>query len=124
MDIEKEKELATSFPKLYEQLMFGFECEDGWFEIIKDLSIKLEKLAKELPEGTENPLRVTTVKEKYGTLSFYTNWCTDAMDEVIEEACDRSGVTCEICGNPGTLQKQDGWWMVRCKECTGPTLPF
>jgi hypothetical protein len=103
--------------------MFGFECGDGWFELLKDLieEIKgiLEKMgsfmAIDLDDGI--PFKVDQVKEKYGTLRFYTNWTTDEIGAAIDRAEDRSGITCDECGKPGKLGKRGGWMATNCKEC-------
>lgn len=54
-----------------ENLMpFGFECGDGWFLPIRDLSIKLE--AHNIMLKPFNlKIEATQVKEKYATLRFY-----------------------------------------------------
>lgn len=57
MRLELENKLCKDFPLLYrgrkkslqESLMgFGFECEDGWYELLYDLSSKLEPLIKKI----------------------------------------------------------------------------
>ncbi len=77
-----------------ENLMrFGFSCGDGWFQLIWDLCEKLEKIDKELI--------ATQVKEKYGTLRFYTSggkeekW--EEVNAAIIEAENLSAHTWEMC---------------------------
>lgn len=54
-----------------ENLMpFGFECGDGWFLPIRDLSIKLEAHNIML-KPFKLKIEATQVKEKYATLRFY-----------------------------------------------------
>jgi len=60
--------------------------------------------------------RASQVKEKFGTLRFYMTHTTDKMDKLIGEAEKLSEVTCENCGEPGTL-RQDGWWRTLCDKC-------
>lgn len=111
--------LWNSFPKLYrgkdlslmESLIpFGFECEDGWFMILWNLSKELENI-NNLNLGYT--IEATQVKEKYGGLRFYVSGYNDAVSTLINRAEHQSYRTCEICGSPGRLN--DGSWkMVRC----------
>lgn len=88
-----------------------FECDDGWFSLIYDLSYKLEKEIEKLPED-ERPI-ATQIKEKFGTLRFYMSSETDEMSKLIEQAELKSATICEKCGDFGEL-RQDGWWKVLC----------
>ena len=98
-------DLYCPSPK-YSNMFFGVEVGDGWFELIKELSAKL------------NPLGVVAsqVKEKYGTLRFYVYHGTDEAFDLIDEAEDKSATICELCGEPGKLYSE-GWCVTRCKEC-------
>jgi hypothetical protein len=55
------------------------------------------------------------VKEKFGTLRFYTNATDDYIRGAISMAEAMSLTTCEECGNPGQ-SNSTGWLRVRCKE--------
>jgi hypothetical protein len=112
--------LIKNYPLLYKEGMY-FECQDGWFDLINDVSLKLEKLIdtfrKEYPE---HPIEIVPyaiqVKEKYGTLRFYMSTETDAMSDVINEAEERSYNTCETCGKAGRI-RQGAWVMTLCDDC-------
>ena len=119
MNAEHTKYLLDNFPKLYRDyggdmmrtcMAWGFECRDGWFELIKELSEKLE------PHG----IVATQVKEKYGGLRFYVGGIpTDVADEMydyIDEAEDKSYEICEQCGQPGNCN-EGGWLTTLCDEC-------
>lgn len=60
--------------------------------------------------------RASQVKEKFGTLRLYVSSWTDEMADVIREAEKKSEVTCEHCGQPGTL-RTDGWYFTFCDTC-------
>lgn len=110
-------ELRKEFPSLYEKV--GFECGIGWCDILRDLSIKIQSHMKCCPDYMgEDPLQfyVTQVKEKYGTLRFYCENACEHMDVYIDEAEERSGKTCEECGDTGTL-RGDSWLKIRCDRC-------
>ena len=55
------------------------------------------------------------IKEKFGTLRFYTSGGDDYTDGVIRMAEAMSGSTCETCGNPGTTGGK-GWIKTACEE--------
>jgi ribosomal protein S27E len=74
----------------------------------------IEQIQKE-KEKIIDPIRVTQVKEKFGTLRFYTNCHNNKIDNYITFAEQISEVTCEICGAPGTIN-DGGWLKVRCQK--------
>lgn len=122
---EFDERLCQEFPNLYgdrngdktQTLMcWGFSHGDGWFNIIYELSQKLEAAILKLPEEERASYRAVQVKEKFGTLRFYmSNW-TDEMVEAIREAEERSVSTCEGCGAPGELRK-GSWVHTYCDAC-------
>ena len=69
--------LIKTYTPLYEYCPI-FECEDGWFELIKELSAELLKIIDE----TDCSCRASQVKEKYGTLRFYMDTETDEMSKL------------------------------------------
>lgn len=56
----------------------------------------------------------TQVKEKFGTLRFYTEGGDEYCGGVISMAEAISGVTCERCGNPGKTNNS-GWLKTLCE---------
>lgn len=98
-----------------------FECSAGWTDLLAAVFTWLEEVA---PHHEWSP---SQIKEKYGTLRFY--WHGDLPehgDEIIEAAEHVSGHVCEVCGAPGTLRDQQGWWTTRCHEHKrgDPSWPF
>lgn len=115
MDIEKDRALCAAFPKLYAErdlppqlscMSFGFECGDGWYQIIWDLSTKLAPF----------DVVVAQVKEKFGLLRIYLNSYPDGVDDILAWAEEQSGITCEDCGNAGK-RRPGGWIRTLCDEC-------
>ena len=79
MNAEHTKSLWESFPILYKGryetlrtslIPFGFECGDGWYYPIQELSAKLEGI-NALLRKHKVYIQAVQVKEKYGTLRFY-----------------------------------------------------
>ena len=118
MKRELDKKLFDRFsffkPKksLMESLMgFGFECDDGWFDIIYSLCEEVEKVVKDIEE-----FEVIQVKEKFGSLRFYTNFSNDEIHKLVGEASKKSQRTCEICGKEGILCDKNSWVKTLCEE--------
>ena len=122
MNQEFTDRLFEKYPELYagkdlpltQNLMsFGFECGDGWYQIINALSWGLTQLIK---QGQTN-LRAVQVKQKWGTLRYYINGSSKEANALIEMAEILSGVTCEACGSIKDVKPTKGWITYLCKNC-------
>jgi len=104
-------------PKTQTAMCWGFDCGNGWYQLLKEAVLKLEPLivaeiAKD-PEGAKfGYYRASQVKEKYGTLRFYLYGETDEMSAVIRKAERQSARTCETCGKPGKVRGR--WFYTSC----------
>ena len=118
---ELQEELYRKYPKLYRQhtlpmqqtcMCWGFCCGDGWYDLIDNLSEKLEAYG--------GKVEAVQVKEKFGGLRFYLGAIdSEYADEIykhVEEAERLSYKTCEQCGKPGST-KGGGWVRTLCDEC-------
>lgn len=124
MSPELDERLCKRFPLLYADrhadmsgtcMCWGFECGDGWYEIIERLSSKLEKAIAALPAEERGEYRAVQVKEKYGTLRFYMTAETREMEKCIVDAERESAFTCEACGAAGKGRGM-GWLYTACEE--------
>jgi len=91
-------------------MAFGFECGDGWYKLIDKLSAKIYKYINRVQQ--EN-FYVIQVKEKFGTLRFYTSWEDKLISKYIQDAEKESAKTCETCGAKGKLYAK-GWYVTSC----------
>ena len=125
MKQELDEYLCKVFPKIFAErnlpmqetaMCWGFDCGDGWFNIINHLCQNIQHHIdwKNKKEETVTQVVVSQVKEKYGTLRFYYSGGDDAIDGMVRMAESMSGVTCEQCGNPGT-QNEGGWITTLCE---------
>jgi len=80
----------------------------GWSKII-------DMLYDELP--IPKKIQVYQVKEKFGGLRFYISGATKEQYAIIDKAEHMSEITCEQCGEPGTVKKDGYWLMCRCDKC-------
>ena len=122
---ELTEKLYNDFPDLYEQrswsihescMPWGFECGDGWFDLIYKLSKDLMAVSKKV--------RAVQVKEKFGGLRFYFSYSgnvTKATDDkvwkLIGTAEDESYKTCEYCGSKENVKQTPGWIITLCGDC-------
>jgi hypothetical protein len=85
-----------------------FECNSGWYPLLKDLIVDLIEL------GWDK--QICQVKEKFGGLRFYIYEGSDEMHERISKAENDSYQTCEVTGKPGQLRTDLGWIETLCDE--------
>jgi len=132
MKQEYDTYLCTTFPKMFVNrykpmtettMCWGFECGDGWFNIINQLCANIQHHIDWRNRKNElNPnqpivsqVTVDQVKEKFGTLRFYYTGGDDYIDGLVSMAEAMSGVTCEVCGNPGSTLGR-GWLTTLCEK--------
>lgn len=119
MTPENTQKLFDAFPRLYRgrikspqesSMALGFDCGDGWFDLIWRLSQVIEYIARHEgrdPCGDAWP-EAMQVKQKAGLLRFYLRNSSESMDVVIENAEIASTRTCELCSRLGS-----------CLSCSG-----
>jgi len=109
----KYAELMQKYP--FFQKLSRIECGEGWYGLIKNLCAELEKLT------LGSSFQVVQVKQKNGALRFYVENVPDSKKKVayslIQEAENRSLLTCEECGNPGRLVIKKLLLKTRCPSC-------
>lgn len=96
--------------------LFGFQCGDGWYDIIDSLAEYIERQPVDM--------QVVQVKEKFGMLRFYYT-ITNSEDEgyshmingAVQFAKEISAHVCEECGDNGEHRKDGGWFRTRCDSC-------
>lgn len=98
-------------------MSYGFCCGDGWYDIIWKLCEDIEKELEVAEPDVKENFDVFQVKEKFGTLRFYTDNSNDKINQLILEAEARTSVTCESCGKTGITKRNNGWIRTLCSEC-------
>ena len=123
MNADNERRLREAFPALYrKELPFGFECGDGWFGILWELSESLDAESKATgnpPDSDRYPYAVQ-VKSKFCMLRWYGENLNEAMDALIEAASARASTSCETCGARGRLWVRRRWYRVCCDTHVPP----
>lgn len=112
MSPENTQRLFEGFPNLYRgrhksaqesSMHWGFECGDGWFDLLWNLSQAIEDEARKLGLDAQSGSwpEASQVKQKGGALRFHLEHATAAMEALIDEADLGAQRTCEECGAQG-----------------------
>lgn len=131
MTPELDRYLCEKYPKIFKNrdgsimetcMAWGFECGDGWFNIIDALCKEIQRYvdwkSRNLVEEEKEQLQVVAdqVKEKFGTLRFYYHGGDDTVHGMISMTEAISSRICEGCGNSGQLRAA-GWYRTLCDTC-------
>jgi hypothetical protein len=111
MTMPPEERDLLALHSRYEKAIASFECGSGWTDLLDAVFLQLHNTC------TEREWFPSQIKEKYGSLRIY--WHGDLPevgDQIICAAEHLSAHICEICGAPGSLRRDNGWWSTRCKE--------
>jgi hypothetical protein len=111
MSPDLTQKLLDKYPKLFSnQHFWGFECGDGWYDI-------LDHLCGAITEYTHDPdeIYVDQIKEKFGRLRFYLSREDDVIHGMVTLAEYMSGHTCEVCGNRGET-RGGSWFVTLCDK--------
>ena len=90
---------------------WGFECGDGWYDLIDSLCLNLQHATK---NGAPQVV-ARQVKEKLGGLRFCADGASDEQAGMMQLAESMSARICEVCGNRGKLLRNGGT-RTRCAE--------
>lgn len=97
----------------------------NWYnKLYKSLSEADKRVEEDIARQAFRPvppkmpqIQFTQVKEKFGELRLYTNYCGGYVDGVIDMASRMSQCTCEACGQPGKMRGM-GWYYTACDQHT------
>jgi hypothetical protein len=123
---ELDKNLCEKYPKIFADrhkpmtetcMCWGFECGDGWYNILDQLCNNIQHYLdwKNRKEEIVPQVVAEQVKEKFGTLRFYYRGGDDYIEGMVRMADSMSGVLCEECGATGK-QRSSGWIRTLCDE--------
>lgn len=98
--------------------MFGFECGDGWYDILELLIGQIDHYFTHKYKGVPEGFAIVQVKEKFGGLRFYVDGGDDVVYELIRFAENLADRTCEYCGSNQNIMRSQGWIITACESCT------
>ena len=103
MDSHKTNELYEKFSHLYRErtaplessgMGWGFQCENGWYKIIYEMSKKIDKIST---EGEHAPAISLVSKHEDGTLYVAVSNITPPVADIVTRVTEQSRLTCEFC---------------------------
>jgi len=129
---ELDSSLVAKYPKMFQNryksmqetaMCWGFECGDGWYNILNSLCANIQSHIDWKQEQKEKYNRgdgcpqvvVDQVKEKFGGLRFYYHGGDNVVDGMVRMAESWAACTCETCGESGTL-RGGGWIRTLCDK--------
>ena len=132
MDSHKTNELYEKFPHLYRErtaplesskMAWGFQCENGWYKIIYEMSKKIQRISK---EGDFAPAIREVSKNQDGALHVEVRNLSPPVADIITAAQEASRLTCEFCSySPaflrGVANNLEGH--IACGRCVGKEGP-
>ena len=132
MDSQKTNELYEKFPHLYRErtaplesshMGWGFQCENGWYKIIYDMSKKIDKIST---EGEHAPAISLVSRHKDGTLYVAVSNITPPVADIVTTATEQSRLTCEFCAyTPAFVRTTKGpvKGHIACGRCLRKATP-
>jgi len=112
--------LVKKYPKFFKKhkenkiYHFGFECENGWFNILNIMFRGLNSYCK--TNNIEYP-QLAQVKEKFGTLRVYFRGIKDENIYYITSFAENISMhTCEKCGDKGSMRSDLSWVRTLCDK--------
>jgi hypothetical protein len=121
MSPELEQQLYTEFPLLFRRRLVdtpyltcgwkGIACKDGWFDLIRNLSLNLVEYSK---QHYLDPVFLE-LKSRHGMLKLEIDCDDENIKKLCQQAYDDSAHICEVCGEPGELSYDAPYGIeVRC----------
>ncbi len=112
MNTNLKQSLKAEFPQFFEKVSYGFDCGDGWFELLKRTCQKI----KDLNPSPE--FRFLQIKEKFGGLRLYVHEANEQIGHILSDAENQSVTICESCGTTEDVTVGGVSWMkTYCKGC-------
>jgi hypothetical protein len=120
MHHEKTERLFREFPDLFqrEQLIHGFECQDGWFELIRTLAVRIREYQTQCSDLGD--FGIVRVMQKMGGLRINIRGGDVVIHGLIGEVLEASRSICELDGEPaaGLFVCAPHWFRYLCENCS------
>lgn len=118
-----QQQIYDKYPKIFVQhswsmtktcMCWGLCIGNGWYHLIDELC---QRIQNNVDARGIRQIEAIQVKEKYGSLCFYTNYHDDEISRFIRDAEHKAANTCSKCSKMGIARDDDGWLDVLCDSC-------
>jgi len=119
-----QNKLFKKYPKIFRQkdlscketaMCWGIEFGDGWYQLIDWLCGFIQWY---VDNNKIEQIEAIQIKEKFGGLRFYTNYCDKSINGAISLAEYMSYLICENCGiTQNVSTNEHGYIQSLCKKC-------
>ncbi len=123
MKQELADKLYQKYPEIFSgrhndtnPIHYGIAVLDGWYNIIDTAFFAIQQHINSR-NGSVSQVVAIQIKEKFGTLRLYCDGGDEYISGIIRYAEIISAVICEVCGAPGKVCNDDGFYKCRCKPC-------
>lgn len=123
MDKNLKDSLYKGFPDLYSKhdetgMQSGFQCGNGWYDLIRRMSARLEEYRQTLPDKS---LRITTVKMKFNELRVYAHkdeslTIAEDIENLLSEFVIESRHICMECGRTKDDLRSENTLCTDCRK--------
>jgi hypothetical protein len=112
------RDLHLKFAHLFSPAIY-IDIPKGWFSLVENTLLKFEKIYLSLPEDQLFNYKISTLKNKFGTLRIYTEQSiTPSMSSIFKDAEFLSGLTCEVCSEHAAQKALNGRVYTLCEKCS------
>jgi len=131
MNSKLDSYLVQKYPKIFvdrygdtkeTSMCWGFQNNDGWFWLIDQLCESIQSYTDNNNSYRKDNDKIkqvvaTSVKEKFGILSFDYYNGDNLIEGMVWLAEHMSMNICEFCGSTHNVGRTTGWVYTICKEC-------
>lgn len=110
-------EIIEKYPQFFPggQTICGAYCGKGWLPLVDDMFAEIQQYCT--TNNTIETPQVAQIKEKFGALRVYIDFCDDNIKKIVYKYEDISVTICEQCGKPGKKESINGWLKTICNAC-------
>jgi len=123
-DKEKENDLIETITKAIKKIeesdepkhpfeLCGIDHYHGWYGLTLPI---IEEIRLYNNINPFNKIKITQIKEKFGTLNIYVSKAPEYIHKMILKAGQESRYICEKCGARGKTVKIKDWYWTLCEE--------
>jgi len=117
----KMYQMCKKYPKIF--VRCWPEVGNGWCQLLDNLCEHIQSYIDNNKHLNIEQLEATQVKEKFGTLRFYSSGGNEYIRGFISHAEWLSSSTCELCGDTKTAKlRGNAWLTTQCDVCWTKTI--